>query len=54
MSKTIAGLIIAILSQFVPAEEVQTVVLAIGITLTWWTRFSRGDINVFGKRITTP
>ena len=50
MSKTIAGLITVILSQFVPAEEVETVMLAIGIILSWYARYSTGDINIFGKR----
>ena len=50
MSKTIAGLVTILLSQFVPAEEVETVMLAVGIILSWYARFSRGDISIFGKR----
>lgn len=50
MSKTIAGLVTALLSQFVPAEEVEVVMLALGIILAWYARYERGDITLFGIR----
>lgn len=50
MSKTIASLITLILSQFVPVEELQVVIEAISILIIWYSRFSVGDINLFGLR----
>ena len=50
MSLTIIGLITLILSQFVPMEEVQTVMEALGILMSWWGRIRLGDINPLGLR----
>lgn len=50
MSLTITGLIVLIVSQFVPAEEVQTVIEAIGIIIAWYGRIRLADITWFGSR----
>jgi|DEB0MinimDraft_12_1074336.scaffolds.fasta_scaffold112692_1 hypothetical protein len=50
MSKTIIGLITVLLAQFVPAEEIETVMVAVGILLSWYARYSTGDITLFGAR----
>ena len=50
MSLTITGLIILIISQFVPAEEVETVMEAIGIIISWYGRYRLGDISLFGSK----
>lgn len=48
MSKTIIGLLTIILSQFVPMEELQTVLEAVGILLAWYGRYAHGDISLMG------
>ena len=49
MSKTILGLITIIAAQFVPVEELETVIEAIGIIVAWYGRFTAVDsINIFG------
>lgn len=50
MSITITGLIILLVSQFVPAEEVETVMEAVGIIIAWYGRYRLGDISIFGSR----
>lgn len=50
MSLTITGLIVAICSQFVPAEEVQVVMEAVGIIIAWYGRYRLGDLTLFGSR----
>jgi len=50
MSLTIAGLIVTLASQFIPADEVQTVMEAAGILVAWWGRYRIGDIFLFGTR----
>ncbi len=50
MSLTISGLIVVILSQFFPAEEVQTVLTAVGIIISWYGRYRAGGVNLFGLR----
>lgn len=49
MSKTISGLLLIIAAQFIPAEEIEIVVEAIGIILAWYGRFvASGDISILG------
>lgn len=50
MSLTIIGILTLILSQFVPVEEVEVVMEAVGVLLTWYGRYRLADINWFGKR----
>lgn len=50
MSITITGLIIIVLSQFVPAEEVETVMEAVGILMSWYGRVRLADVDLFGFR----
>lgn len=50
MSKTILSLITLIASQFVPMEELQIVLEALSILVIWYSRFSAGDISIFGVR----
>lgn len=50
MSLTISGLIIIILSQFVPAEEVETVMEAVGILMSWYGRIRLDDLTWLGLR----
>jgi hypothetical protein len=50
MSLTITGLIIAVLSQFIPAEEAQTIVEALGIIVAFYGRVRLGDLTWFGLR----
>jgi len=50
MSKTILGLITVVLAQFVPVEELNTVLEAVGILLAWYGRYAVGDISIFGAR----
>ena len=50
MSLTISGLIIIILSQFVPTEEVETVMEAVGIIVSWYGRIRLADVDLFGFR----
>ena len=38
MSKTIIGLLTVVLSQFVPVEELEVVLQALGILLAWYGR----------------
>ena len=51
MSKTISGLILIALSQFFAPEEVETVLTAIGIMISWYGRVvASGDISIFGLK----
>lgn len=50
MSVTIAGLIIAVLSQFIPVEEAQTIATAIGLLMSYWGRYRMGDLTWYGTR----
>lgn len=50
MSKTISSLIVLILSQFVPVEEVQLVVEALTVLYLWYLRYQAGDISLMGTR----
>ncbi len=50
MSVTIIGLLVAIVSQFFPVEEVQTVAEAIGIIIAWFGRYRLGDLTLLGFR----
>jgi hypothetical protein len=50
MSVTISGLILLIGSQFVPAEEVQHVLEAIGIIMSWYGRIRAGGLHWTGLR----
>jgi hypothetical protein len=50
MSLTITGLVVLIASQFVPAEEVQLVLEAVGVIVAWYGRWRLGDISVVGLR----
>ena len=50
MSLTISGLIIVILSQFIPAEEAQTIATAIGLLFSYWGRIRVGDLTWYGAR----
>jgi len=50
MSKTILGLITIVLAQFVPVEELNTVLEAVGILLAWYGRYQLGDISPLGLR----
>lgn len=50
MSLTITGLIIAVLSQFIPVEEAQTIVEAIGIIVAFVGRVRIGDLTWYGIR----
>lgn len=49
-SVTITGLLMVVLSNFVPAEEVETVLEAIGIIIAWYGRFRAGGINWLGVK----
>ena len=49
-SLTISGLVVLVLSQFVPAEEAETVLEAVGILVAWYGRFRVGDISWYGKK----
>ena len=49
-SLTITGLIILIASQFVPAEEIETVMEAVGIIVAWYGRFRAGGIDILGRK----
>ena len=49
-SLTIVGLITLVASQFVPAEELQTVMEAFGIILAWYGRWRQGDISIVGVK----
>ena len=49
-SLTIVGLITLVASQFVPAEELQTVMQAVGIILAWYGRWRQGDISIVGVK----
>lgn len=50
MSQTIIGLLMIVVSQFVPIEEVEVVMEAVGIILSWYGRIRLGDLNIFGLR----
>ena len=51
MSKTIIGLIIIVMGQFVPAEELSVVMEAIGIVLAWYGRIVAVDnVNWLGLK----
>ena len=50
MSLTITGLIIAVLSQFIPVEEAQTIATALGLIIAYAGRIRIGDITWFGTR----
>jgi len=50
MSVTISGLILLIGAQFVPAEELQKVLEAVGIIISWVGRYRLGDISLMGLR----
>lgn len=51
MSKTILGLITIIAAQFVPIEELEQVMTAIGIVISWYGRIvASGDISFFGLK----
>lgn len=50
MSKTILGLITVVLAQFVPVEELNTVLEAIGVLIAWYGRYAIGDISLLGTR----
>lgn len=50
MSKTIIGLVTVVLAQFVPVEELYTVLEAVGILLAWYGRYQLGDISLLGVR----
>jgi len=49
-SLTITGLLTLILSQIVPVEELEVVLEAAGILMTWYGRYRAGGINVFGVK----
>ena len=49
-SLTITGLLTLILSQFTPIEELEVVLEAVGIIMTWYGRYRAGGINVFGLK----
>jgi len=50
MSATIIGLLTLIGAQFVPVEEIEKVIEAIGILLAWYGRYRIGDITILGIR----
>ncbi len=50
MSKTIAGIVTVLLAQFMTVEEVNTILTAIGIVLSYYGRYSIGDITWYGTR----
>lgn len=50
MSITISGLILLVGSQFVPGEELKTVLEAVGIIIAWVGRYRIGDISIFGTK----
>lgn len=50
MSLTITGLLIAILSQFIPLEDAQTIMSAVGIIVAFWGRYRIGDLTWYGTR----
>lgn len=50
ISVTITGLLLILLSQFAPVEEVEVVLEAIGIIIAWYGRVRIGDIKVWGVR----
>ena len=43
MSKTIGGLILIIGAQFAPVEEIETILTAIGILISWYGRVKAVD-----------
>lgn len=47
---TITGLVILLGSNFVPAEQIETVIQAIGIILAWYGRWRQKDINILGVK----
>lgn len=49
-SVTITGLIILILSEFVPVEELEAVMKAAGILVTWYGRYRIGDMLPWGVK----
>lgn len=49
MSKTITGLLLIIAAQFLPMEEVELVLEAIGVIVAWYGRYVAVDkINLLG------
>ena len=50
MSTTIIGLVVLVLSQFVPVEEVESVMEAVGIIIAWYGRIRLGDLHIWGGR----
>ena len=49
-SLTITGLLVVVLAEFLPVEEVEVVGQAIGIIIAWFGRYRVGDIALTGKR----
>jgi len=49
-SLTITGLLTLILSQLVPLGELEVVLEALGIIMTWYGRYRAGGINIFGVK----
>ena len=51
MSKTIIGLITIIAAQFIPVEEIETVIEAIGIIVAWYGRIAAsGQVTWLGLK----
>lgn len=49
-SLTITGLVTILLAQFVPMEEVETVLEAVGILVAWYGRIRLQDLTWYGQR----
>jgi len=55
MSLTIKGVIVLLLSQVLPLEEVEPVInaltLVISTLMIWYGRYRQGDITWYGKKL---
>ena len=49
-SLAISGLIVIILGEFFPIEEVQLLIQAVGILMSWIGRIRIGDVTLLGTR----
>ena len=50
LSVTITGLLTIIISEFVPVEELEVVLTAIGIVVAWYGRYRLGGISLLGVK----
>lgn len=50
ISMTISGIVMLLAAQFVPVDELEVVMEAVGIILAWYGRYRVGDITLLGIR----